>query len=366
MLYLTFKKKKARKKMPSTGIDSLKEWFLLEKRSFPWREEYSTPYAVWVSEVMLQQTRASVVIAYFKRWMQRFPTLESLAVAPLEEVLKMWEGLGYYSRARNLRQGAIQILEEGGSFPNSLEKLLKIKGIGPYTAGAILSFAFHQKSPAIDGNVARVVSRYKGVFGDLTTSKAKKRLEEETLSLLPEIEPWIIMEALIELGATFCLPNPNCSKCPLQSNCYSFAYEVTDQIPLKKKRQETLFLQNQVAVIFFGSDVLVEIKEEGKVLGGLAEFPSFPYLADQNIEEEVLKRLGLEVDWQEDLSSQKQSFTRYQVDLYPSILRAKEKKNVLGCLWVCLDCLVEEFTFSSGHKKVLSQLAEFSFENSRT
>ena len=342
--------------MPILQIENLKKWFLQNKRSFPWRD-FKTPYAVWVSEVMLQQTRASVVVAYFYRWMERFPTLFSLAEAPLEEIFKIWEGLGYYSRARNLKQGAIQILEEGGVFPNSLEKLLKIKGIGPYTAGAILSFAFHQKAAAVDGNVARVISRYKGIFGDLTSSKVKKALEEETLLLLPDVESWIVMESFIELGATFCLPaKPICSQCPLKESCYAHLHDVTGEIPLKKKRQETLFLQNQVVVIFYESEVLIEIKEEGKVLGGLAEFPSFPYSVHLEIEEEVKKKTNLETIWQEDLPLQKQSFTRYQVDLYPAILEAKEKKEVLGCSWHSIEDLSQSLTFSSGHKRILEEI----------
>lgn len=343
--------------MPSIEEKELRDWFLLDKRSFPWREN-ATPYAVWVSEVMLQQTRASVVIPYFNRWMKRFPTLECLANAPLEEVLKAWEGLGYYSRARNLKLGAMQILQEGGVFPNSYEKLLAIKGIGPYTAGAILSFAFHQKAAAIDGNVTRVISRYRGISCDLATVRAKKQLEEETMTLLPEREPWIVMEALIELGATICLPNPNCNQCPLKTGCYSLANQVVNEIPLKKKRQETLFLQNQVVVIFFESEVLIEIKKEGKVLGGLSEFVSFPYVLDQEIEEEVAKRFSLDVLWQEDLYLEKQSFTKYQVDLYPCIVEAKEKKEVPGYIWVSFSSLREKFTFSSGHKRILLQIIE--------
>ncbi len=342
--------------MTTSSEELLKSWFLQYKRSFPWRESPS-PYAVWVSEVMLQQTRASVVVSYFNKWMKRFPSLSSLAEASLEEVFKVWEGLGYYSRARNLHKGAIQIMQSGGELPSTLDELLQISGIGPYTAGAILSFAFHQKAPAIDGNVERVVSRYKGIEGDLKKDPSKKLLKEATFALLPDKDPWIIMEALIELGATHCLPNPTCSKCPLQKNCSAHFQGKTALIPFKKKRQETIFLEKQVIVILDDAgNVLLEKKEEGKVLGGLMEFPSFPYLATQDVEEEVQKLLGIKSVFQEDLKPESQSFTRYKVELYPCILQVTQKVEVSGFSWYPLEALEENLTFSSGHKRILKQL----------
>lgn len=336
--------------------ESLKAWFIENKRSFPWRES-PTPYAVWVSEVMLQQTRASVVVSYFNQWMKRFPTLSSLASASLDDVFKVWEGLGYYSRARNLHKGAIQIEQNGGELPFTLEGLLEISGIGPYTAGAILSFALHQKAPAIDGNVERVISRYRGIEGDLKKEPSKTRLKEETFALLPDDEPWIAMEALIELGATHCLPNPTCNKCPLSETCFAYRNQATDLLPFKKKRQETIFLEKQVVILLDSEgNVLVQKKEEGKVLGGLAEFPSFPCLPDQDVEEEVKKLLGVEAVFQEDLKQENQSFTKYKVDLYPSILQVLQKMEVPGFFWYSLEDLAKDLTFSSGHKRILKQL----------
>ena len=348
-----------RKKIPRSIVSNfaskhLKEWFLQEKRSFPWRNSPS-PYGVWVSEVMLQQTRASVVVSYFKKWMERFPTLSSLAQASVEDVCKVWEGLGYYSRARNLQKGAQQLMQKGGEIPSSLEELKSISGIGPYTAGAILSFAFHKKAAAIDANVERVISRYKGIEGDLKTSANKKRLEQETLSFLPEEESWVIMEALIELGAMICKTTPQCLSCPLKEDCSAFLQKKTDQIPYKQKRQETIFLEKQVVVLLYQSYVLIEKKEEGKVLGGLFEFPSFPYLAHQNIEEEVFKLLGVNALFLEDLPSQNQSFTRYKIDLYPALLEVQEKKDIPGYLWYPMEDLVKDLPFSSGHKRILQR-----------
>ncbi len=343
--------------MPSS-VESLKKWFLQGKREFPWRK-FPAPYPVWVSEVMLQQTRASVVIPYFNQWMKKFPTLASLAESSLEEVFKVWEGLGYYSRARNLQKGAIQILAEGGEMPSSLEGLLKISGIGPYTAGAILSFAFHQKAVAIDGNVERVVSRYQGIEGDLKTAFNKRLLKESTLALLPEFEPWIVMEALIELGATLCLPtNPKCSTCPLQGCCVAYLKGLTESIPVKKKRQETVFLEKQVVILTYGAEVFLERKEEGKVLGGLVEFPSFPYSVSEEIEREVFRLFNLEVAHLEDLEKESQSFTKYKLQLHPSLLEVQEKKEVSGFFWHSLEDVEGSITLSSGHKRILKKLLQ--------
>lgn len=341
--------------MTDCCIEDLKKWFVQSKREFPWRISPS-PYAVWISEVMLQQTRAAVVVPYFERWMQKFPTISALAEAPLEEAVKVWEGLGYYSRVRNLHKGAVEISKKGGGLPDSREGLLEISGIGPYTAGAILSFAFHKKAVAIDGNVERVVSRYKAIEGDLKKAAAKRRLEEECLSLLPEKEPWIVMEALIELGATFCLPRPSCDKCPLQKNCAASLQGATERIPFKQKRAETVFLEKHVAVLVCGEEALIQKKEEGGLLGGLAEFPSLPAESGKDLEEWIGSSLGLEALFKEELSLQKHTFTKYHVELQPSLFQVLQKKEIVGCAWRHLDDLEKNVTFSSGHKKILQEI----------
>ncbi len=325
-------------------MQKLIDWFVAEKRDFPWREN-PAPYGVWISEVMLQQTRASVVVGYYTRWMAKFPTIQSLAEAPIEEVLKVWEGLGYYSRARNLHAAAKSL--PLGELPSTYDELIKIKGIGSYTAGAILSFAFHQKAAAVDGNVSRVVSRYFGIEDDLTTAKNKAILSEKTLSLLPDSKPWVGMEALIELGATFCVRSPHCQKCPLASNCHAYLENKTALIPYKKNRKKTIHLAKQVCLILFGDEILLEVKKEGTLLGGLAQFPSFPYLDTLD--------LGFQLDWQEDLPKEKQSFTVYQEELYPSIYTTAEKKEVFPFKWYKINEL-DGMVFSSGHKRILGNL----------
>ncbi|MES2200341.1 MAG: A/G-specific adenine glycosylase [Chlamydiota bacterium] len=335
--------------MTRTPPENLKDWFLQEKRDFPWRES-PTPYAVWISEIMLQQTRASVVVEYFIKWMKLFPSIEAVAKAPIEELIKAWEGLGYYSRVRNIQKAAIALQESGKGIPSSLQELLLMPGIGPYTAGAIASFAFHQKAAAVDGNVARVMSRYYGLEGEVKRSL----LEEKTFFFLEEEEPWVAMEALIELGATLCQKNPHCKDCPLKANCEAYLQEKTYVIPAKKKKKESIHLHKQVVIIIYEGEVLIEKKKEGQVLGGLMEFPSFPY---SNEQEFIHTYFALPAERGDDLPQEKQSFTKYQVDLSPSLFYALEKKEVEGYIWAKMDSLTS-LTFSSGHKRILQRLLE--------
>ncbi len=228
---------------------SLVGWFNDNHRSFPWREE-RTPYKVWISEVMLQQTRASVVVPYFIKWMQQFPDVLSLANASLEEVIKAWEGLGYYKRARNLHKGARQIAENfNGNLPDSREALDTISGLGPYTISAILSFGFHKRAAPVDGNVARVMSRYLAIEENICRSKVRKEIEEKTAALLDEEAPWVTAEALIELGATVCTPNPFCEACPLQADCLGLKKGIARTLPIKNGEKPITLLKRTVAVV---------------------------------------------------------------------------------------------------------------------
>ncbi len=332
-------------------IAKLTSWFLAHKRSFPWREKIS-PYGVWISEVMLQQTRASVVVSYYRRWMTRLPTLEALANASLEEVMKLWEGLGYYSRVRNIKKAAEYLLQEHkGAVPVVLEDLKKVPGIGSYTAGAILSFAYHQRAPAIDGNVSRVIARYHGIADLLERADTKKKIEATTSLWLTDAEPWVAMEALIELGALVCLPTPRCWECPLKQGCRAYLERKVEIIPLKKKRKQTVHLACRVWVISCQDSLLIYQKQEGKVLEGLFEFPS----ADLYSQEEPFSFL---IQWIEDLPMQKQSYTHHALELYPAYYEAKEQTAVDGYRWVPYkEC--DRLSFSSGHKKILRHLSHF-------
>lgn len=335
-------------KLPPLDTEALKTWFQKEKRSLPWRA-YPTPYAVWVSEIMLQQTQASVVKDYFLRWMERFPTIDSLASASLEEVIKMWEGLGYYSRARNLHQAAQFLVDQyAGQLPSTREELSNIKGLGPYTIGAILSFAFQKKAAAVDGNVVRVLTRYFAITDDIQHSSTKKNIWQIAENILPDVEPWIVTEALIELGATVCKRDPDCAKCPLQKNCGARLQGLQKEIPKKEKKVEITPLFRNVFVIVYEGEVLLQRGQEGKVMAGLYEFPyvdrekkGFPFPLSA-------KKIA-------NLPEAEHHFTRYKVTLYPALWKALERIELPDYDWISWQ-KIKQYPFSSGHRRILKDL----------
>lgn len=329
--------------------DALKVWFQKTARDLPWRRD-PTPYAVWVSEIMLQQTQVSVVEGYFTRWMERFPTIKHLASASLDEVIKVWEGLGYYSRGRNLHAAARLIVEKHqGSLPSTKEELSLLKGLGPYTVGAILSFAFHKKAPAVDGNVIRVLTRYFAITENVQKTSTLKKIWTLAEEILPESQPWLIVEGLIELGATVCKREPQCWACPLRAGCSAFKLEIQEELPKKGKRIEITSLEREVFVIVHEGDVLLKKGEEGKLMADLYEFAyvdrkgkkDFPF---PMIPKEIAK-----------LPEIKHSFTRFRVKLYPTLWSVEQKIEIPGHVWVACDEL-HKYPFSSGHRRILKNL----------
>lgn len=340
-------------------IEKLHLWFEANKRDFPWREE-RTPYKVWVSEVMLQQTRASVVIPYFIRWMAQFPDIKSLAEAPLDKVMKAWEGLGYYSRARCLHEGAKEICSRFGAIiPSSREELASIQGLGPYTTGAILSFGFHKRAPAVDGNVVRVLSRYFLIEEIVSRAAVKRLLEEKALGFLHLEKPWVTAEALIELGATICLAKPRCSDCPIQANCLGLKAKKADALPITKSPPEMTDLSRSVAIIESEGAVLVKKGQLGKVMAGLYEFPYFEIKREiWNAAEwirAIKKHFGIKAQFTCYLPSVKHTFTRYNVRLYPARLHASQRLPIDGWEWIAIEKL-SEIPFSSGHRRIIGEI----------
>ncbi|MDJ0651912.1 MAG: A/G-specific adenine glycosylase [Simkaniaceae bacterium] len=330
----------------SFNSEKLRKWFFVNRRSLPWRENPS-PYEVWVSEVMLQQTRVSVVIPYFKKWMERFPTISSLAAAPMETVIKAWEGLGYYSRARNLKQGAEYLCQQyGGELPDSYVALQEVKGLGPYTIGAILSFAFKKKVPAIDGNVLRVLSRFFALEEPIDKGKTQKRIRELCLAILPDNEPWIIMEALIELGALVCQKKAKCHACPLNHQC--LGKEKADLLPNKRKKEKTIHLHRDVAVIYSGTELLLRKGSQGKVMADLWEFPYF----DRGSNMEAI--LGMSLVPKRALQEISHGFTKYKAFLYPHLYEG-EKTSLVNYFWIPFDA-ARKLPFSSGHRRIIHDL----------
>lgn len=253
----------------------LLSWFQKNKRDLPWRKN-KNPYRVWISEIMLQQTQVKTVIPYYERWLKTFPTLKSLAKAPIEKVLKLWEGLGYYSRARNLKRGAEIIVRELKSrFPETRETLLQVPGIGPYTAGAIASIAFGKPEPLVDGNVGRVFARLFEIPGIWNEPKTNQKLWKKAREVLSVKYPGDFNEALMELGATVCTKdNPRCGACPVSEYCRAYRNGTIDRFPHTKKSNITK-VEKVTLLLRKNGSVLLRRKKPGHIMAGLYEFPTF-------------------------------------------------------------------------------------------
>lgn len=348
--------------MQNNELAQLRIWFNAQKRDLPWRQQAS-PYAVWISEIMLQQTQVAVVIPYFERWMRLFPTIEALAVAPIEAAIKAWEGLGYYSRVRNLHEGARYILKEhGGLLPIEAEALAKIKGIGPYTVGAIRSFAFNQKAAAVDGNVMRVMTRYFYMEDDLSLPRTVGKIRSLVEKFLPEEEPWTVMEALIELGATVCTKKPKCNLCPVKRKCQAYVQGDPERLPVKSGKVKIEKLYRIVAVVISDEGrYLVKKVEKGKVMSDLYEFPYFETSETSMKLEDILvnikNELNLSVSYKRHLPVIKHGFTKYSVTLIPAQFECAQAKCNLNYLWLLPEEL-KQLAFSSGHRRLYSMLIE--------
>ena len=251
-------------------------WYREHARKLPWRD-FPTPYRVWVSEIMLQQTRVAAVLDYYRRFMQALPTVADLAQVEEDVLMKLWQGLGYYSRARNLRRAAVQIMEEhGGQFPDTYEAIRALAGVGDYTAGAVASIAFGLPVPAVDGNVLRVVARITGDEGDITTQTMKKRVADQLRRVIPVQAPGEYNQALMELGATVCLPNgaPLCDRCPAAAFCAAHLEERTGELPVKSAKKQRRTEERKVYLIVHDGCVALRRRPERGLLAGLWEYPN--------------------------------------------------------------------------------------------
>ena len=262
-------------------VKPLQDWFVGHARVLPWRENPSA-YNVWVSEIMLQQTRVEAVKPYFARFMEALPDVQALAACPEERYLKLWEGLGYYNRVHNLNAAAKQVMENyGGVIPDSYEELRKLKGIGSYTAGAIASIAYNQPVPAVDGNVLRVISRVSGDDSDIMRQSVRTGMEKKLLELMEDqvqqgLVPRIFNQALMELGALVCVPNgePCCSACPWQGFCRAHLEKLTDRIPVRTKAKKRRVEERTVFVIRDGDQVALRKRPSRGLLAGMYELPN--------------------------------------------------------------------------------------------
>jgi A/G-specific adenine glycosylase len=262
----------------------------------------------------------------------------------------MWEGLGYYSRARHLHAAARYFCEHhGGNIPGEWEALEKVKGLGPYTIGAILAFAFHKKVPAVDANVVRVLARYYGIEEDVSESRVRGRIWDIAEGILPEEEPWTVVEGLIELGALVCSTPPRCALCPIKNGCSAHSKGKQLSIPVKRKREKVTHLIRHVAVIHHEGWWLLKRAAPGKLMADLYEFPYF------DTEEEIPAHFPFGLQFERQLSEEKHSFTRYRAHLFPVLWKALEKKEVPLHSWVD-EKMLRGLAFSSGHRRILEGL----------
>ncbi len=336
----------------SRMVEHLLHWYDYNARVLPWRDK-SSPYYVWVSEIMLQQTRVEAVIPYFDRFISNLPNIEALASVDEEKLLKLWEGLGYYNRVRNLQKAARVILKEyHGELPSSVDELLTLPGIGPYTAGAIASIAYQFPVPAIDGNVYRVTKRIAGSFDDITKSSVKKELEEDLLKIIPKDRPGDFNQSIMDLGASICIPNgkPYCDKCPVMHLCKAFHNGTIESIPVKPAKKSRMIEEKTILVLEYKKKFAIIQRERKGLLGGLWSFPSIDrHLGIDGIEEYLAenKILG-EV---ESLGQAKHIFTHIEWHMVGYYIHLKECINGDKIIWATKEELESKYTLPTAYKK---------------
>lgn len=271
---------------------ALIRWFHKNARQLPWRKAY-IPYEVWVSEIMLQQTQVETALPYYQRWLKTFPNIATLAKSDEKKVLKLWQGLGYYSRARNIHESAKYIVEKyHGAFPEKFEDILSLKGIGRYSAGAIASIAFNQEKPIVDGNVLRVLSRVFLIDDPIDVEKNKAQFWELQEKLIPKGEARFFNQALMELGALVCsTKNPACALCPVRNFCGAYKKDSAENYPVRQKRKKIVKVSASAVVLRKNEKYLLRRRPLGQIMGGLWEFPEWKLDKNRRIKpEESLKK----------------------------------------------------------------------------
>lgn len=329
-------------------------WFSKNARALPWRED-KAPYHVWVSEIMLQQTRVEAVKEYYKRFIKTLPTIEALANAEEEELLKLWEGLGYYSRVRNLQKAAQVIVEKhDGVFPTEYEEILALPGIGEYTAGAISSICFGKPTPAVDGNVLRVISRVTESKTPVTEPKVKKEITEKLRAVYPEENCGDFTQGLMELGATVCVPNgtPHCVECPLKNICLAHKNGTAEKLPVKspkktrKKEKHTVFLLN------CDGKIAVSKRAKEGLLKGLWEFPNVKESLSKEQAAEQLEKWDIVPKDILQKVKRKHIFTHIEWDMTGFSFACKNQNEQF--LWKTKEELLEEIALPTAFRKFLT------------
>ncbi|MBP1930245.1 A/G-specific adenine glycosylase [Ammoniphilus resinae] len=329
-------------------------WFERNLRDLPWRKDRD-PYKIWVSEIMLQQTRVDTVIPYFERFMQRFPSIDRLAEADLDDVIKQWEGLGYYSRARNLHAGVKEVQENyAGKVPDEPDKILEIKGIGPYTAGAILSIAYDKPEPAVDGNVMRVLSRILHIEDDIQKAKTRKRFEAAIREIISVENPSFFNQALMELGALICSPkSPKCEYCPVVGHCRAKKLGIQELLPVKGKAKPPKPLEMKVALLDRAGKILIRKRPEQGLLAGLWELPNVEGTVDQLLDHlhaahHISGQIrGKRMEYQHTFSHLQWKMEVYEIEV-------DELDSSVGEVWVARSEL-DQYSFPVAFQKILAE-----------
>lgn len=298
----------------------LLRWYKANGRDLPWRKSRA-PYAIWISEIMLQQTQVNTVIPYYNHFLKTFPTIRYLAKANLSKVLKVWEGLGYYSRARNLHRASQVILSHfNGKIPDNLKDLLSLPGVGRYTAGAILSIAYNKTAPILDGNVKRVLSRLFAVLGH--PKKTEEFLWPLSESLIPKGSPGAFNQALMDLGSMICTPkNPNCLGCPLKNLCQGYLSKKPESYPLRSVKKKVPHIEAIAAVIQKNGKVLLRQRPPKGLLGGLWEFPNWKIEEERRsmlrlrLRNYIKKEMGMDIEVKESIGTFQQTYSHFKLTL---------------------------------------------------
>lgn len=357
--------------LPETaGLDGpalargLLDWFAAERRDLPWRRTYD-PYHVLVSEIMLQQTQMDRAVAYFERWIARFPDLESLALASEDEVLRLWEGLGYYNRARSLLAAARELVRgHGGRVPEDGAALRALPGIGPYTAGAVLSVAFNRPEPAVDANVERVLARLTNLELPLSNARAKEFVRATARALIPPGRARDFNQALMELGALVCLPRtPRCAGCPWKGSCVAQGLGLAGERPVARPAREIFRVNMASGLLLRHGRVFIQKRKPGDVWPGLWEFPGGVLEAGETPEQALVREFGEETDLAvrplSPVTVVRYSYTRYRVTLHAfycadhDIAAEPVLREAVDGRFVRPGDLAD-FAFPAGHRRVIA------------
>lgn len=344
-----------RKELIEKMIDALLPWYEVNGRTLPWRED-PTPYHVWISEIMLQQTRIETVIPYYRRFLRELPDLRSLSKADPEHLQKLWEGLGYYSRVRNLQEAARQIMtQHDGCFPNSYEGIHSLQGVGDYTAGAIASICFGIPAPAVDGNVLRVLSRITADPRPVTGERIKKEVRTELAECYPTDHAGECTQAIMELGETVCLPNgvPNCGFCPCRSFCRSSGGEWA-LFPVKTEKKARREDSITVCLLICGDCIGIQKRPEKGLLAGQWEFPNFPgHMSDETVLRQTVL-CGCKPEKAVNKGTDRHIFTHVEWNIKCFAVYCGEQSDQF--VWVSREKLRDEISLPTAFRKLLKYL----------